>query len=62
MIAHQNRKMQCVFAAAEGKPENEGKEKVGIFAGHPVNAGESNEAWLLCSNEAGWCQVCSVNE
>lgn len=62
MIAHQNRKMQCMFAAAEGKSENERKEKVGIFAGHPVSAGESNEARLLSSREAGWCQLCSVNE
>lgn len=44
-----------MFEAAEGKPEKEGKEKVGIFAGHPISARES-------STEAGWCQFCSVNE
>lgn len=43
--------MQCVFAAAEGKPEKEGKEKVGMFPGHPVSAEESNKAWLLCCKD-----------
>lgn len=54
--------MQCVFAAAEEKPEKEGKEKVGIFPGHPASAGEWKEAWLLCLKEAGWGQLCSVKE